>query len=100
MCENQNKPHVHAECIKAWADGAIIEHRGEITGRWNYCHSPSWNPNSNYRVQPVKKSPGQIAEEAFYKAWNMKSLWKNSSDEQKSPWEAAAQAVIDSLNQK
>ena len=25
-----NKPHKHAEVIKAWADGAVIEYKSEV----------------------------------------------------------------------
>lgn len=51
-----NKPHVHAEVIKAWADGAEIEFYDFYAKKWfsfsnseNIC---SWNPNMLYRVKP------------------------------------------------
>lgn len=51
-----NKPHVHAEIIKAWADGAEIEFYDFYAKKWfslsnseNVC---SWNPDMLYRVKP------------------------------------------------
>jgi hypothetical protein len=44
-------PHVHAEVIKAWADGAAVEmlHTG---GKWGACGKPMWLTNCSYRVKP------------------------------------------------
>jgi hypothetical protein len=48
-------PHVHAEVIKAWADGAEIE-VGDEHGNWfKAAESLSWNPNVKYRVKPEPK---------------------------------------------
>lgn len=44
-----DKPHIHAECIKAWADGARIE--GLIKGEWYYMPSPNWYTDSEYRIK-------------------------------------------------
>lgn len=53
-----NKPHKHAELIKKWADGAIIQY-GTIHGEWIDCkdNKPYWSDINEYRVKPtlVKK---------------------------------------------
>jgi hypothetical protein len=59
-----NKPHVHAELIKAWADGAEVE----IYDRFNKCPSwinvkdyfktmasPVWYDDMEYRIKPTPK---------------------------------------------
>lgn len=53
---NAKKPHVHAEVIKAWADGAEIEWKGNcVTDKWRSlagdCY-PHWHSHINYRVKP------------------------------------------------
>jgi len=45
--------HVHAELIKVWADGAIIE--GKWGGGWMEVEKPSWDPIFKYRVKPEPK---------------------------------------------
>lgn len=45
-----NKPHVHAEVIKAWADGAEIEVR--VRGNWEGVTNPCWADYNEYRVKP------------------------------------------------
>lgn len=59
------KPHVHAEVIKAWADGAEIEARFRNSlshdfGPWRKQFHPTWNDNgfAEYRV----KSPLVVQE--------------------------------------
>lgn len=55
------KPHVHAEVIKAWADGTEIEFRTPgCIAHWEIVENPSWNPDKQYRVkpQPVVKYHG------------------------------------------
>ncbi len=47
------KPHVHAELIKAWADGAIIQI--PFTTGWEDCDRPCWHPASEYRIKPEPK---------------------------------------------
>ena len=48
-----NKPHKHAALIKAWADGAVIEHYRVGFG-WEECsyNTPCWSPDTNYRIKP------------------------------------------------
>jgi hypothetical protein len=49
-----NKPHKHAEFIKAWADGAEIEYYSQELGCWQEIgdRCTSWNQYTQYRVKP------------------------------------------------
>ena len=47
-----NPPHKHAELIKAWADGATIEHQGEVDV-WNEVLFPAWHHTAHYRIKPT-----------------------------------------------
>lgn len=49
------KPQKHAEVIKAWADGAEIEYRGDESEIWTMASTPSWRENAQYRVKPEPK---------------------------------------------
>ena len=42
--------HKHAELIKAWADGAVIE--CEVSAGWYTCSSPTWSEDYEYRIKP------------------------------------------------
>lgn len=49
------KPHIHAEFIKAWADGAEIEY---LVGgvEWRPIGTePCWFPYSTFRIKPEPK---------------------------------------------
>jgi len=49
-----NPPHIHAETIKAWANGAVIETRTIFEGvktNWKVVNDPRWNPSCEYRVK-------------------------------------------------
>lgn len=46
-----NKPHKHAELIKAWADGAEIEFRGGLD-EWHVTYHPDWFDDVEYRLKP------------------------------------------------
>jgi hypothetical protein len=48
-----NKPHRHAECIKAWADGAQIQVYLNSAGGWTDDTEPDWYPDYRYRIKPV-----------------------------------------------
>lgn len=50
-----NKPHKHAEVIKAWADGAKIQVRLATTAPWITTTDPSWLEDMEYRVKPEPK---------------------------------------------
>jgi hypothetical protein len=41
--------HKHADAIKAWADGAQIEHLS-LDGTWVLCNGPLWNEFTEYRI--------------------------------------------------
>lgn len=45
------QPHVHADIIKAWADGEKIQAKLP-TGVWNDVDAPVWHPLTEYRVKP------------------------------------------------
>jgi hypothetical protein len=50
-----NKPHLHAEVIKAWADGAEIEWCiNNDLNEWKDIvgYNPHWHSHINYRVKP------------------------------------------------
>lgn len=53
----QNKPHVHCELIKAWADGASIQKRVYSISAGDFIYSTDPNPNwdkkgVHYRIKP------------------------------------------------
>lgn len=45
------KPHKHAEIIKAWADGAVIE-RLWSDEHWLIDNQPMWEEWEEYRIKP------------------------------------------------
>jgi hypothetical protein len=47
-------PHVHAELIKAWADGAEIECSFD-EGKWEVISKPNWLETCQYRIKPEPK---------------------------------------------
>lgn len=60
MTTNTKQPHIHADVIHAWADGAQIQYREGPTdpAGWEDTATPSFAPLSEYRVKPdnaVKK---------------------------------------------
>lgn len=52
------KPHVHAECIKAWADGIKVQFKTKEDIVWHdldnygWCR---WDVNNQYRIKPEPK---------------------------------------------
>lgn len=44
------EPHIHAELIKAWADGAEIQTKPP-NGVWVDCQEPFWYATSEYRLK-------------------------------------------------
>ena len=50
-----NKPHKHADLIKAWADGAEIQHWNRFNGQWLMIGLPAWSPEAIYRIKPEPK---------------------------------------------
>jgi hypothetical protein len=47
--------HKHAELIKAWADGAQIQSRNDISGYWEDNRLPMWAQDTMYRIKPEPK---------------------------------------------
>lgn len=50
----ERSPHVHADIIKAWADGAAIEYSMDGT-YWHSASNPMWSIDTEYRVKPEPK---------------------------------------------
>jgi hypothetical protein len=44
--------HKHADLIKAWADGAIIEVKYK-DDEWQFRHNPTWHFDNEYRIKPI-----------------------------------------------
>ncbi len=95
MCEKKI-PHVHAELIKAWADGSIIQYR--YSKNWFDCpdNHPDWNQEDTYRIKPEPKSLGQVAYEAAFSTYAKETVtpYKCLSSETRTAYERMAQAVI------
>lgn len=51
MINREKKPHVHAEVIKAWADGATVQARRKGS-EWRTAVHPRWYTCIEYRVKP------------------------------------------------
>lgn len=47
--------HPHADCIIAWANGAVIECYRDDDKTWKFVANPSWSVTSVYRIKPEKK---------------------------------------------
>ena len=47
-----NKPHVHAEVIKAWADGKPVEWRICPPEDWQLIENPGFVKDYEYRIKP------------------------------------------------
>lgn len=71
MCTEERKQHRHAAVIKAWADGATIQYKSMIDGRWTDTtdNRPAWYEGSEYRVKPEP-----IKTEAFVRWWWDKNM--------------------------
>lgn len=54
-CEKKTVPHKHAEMIKAWADGQVIEFKPIVDGEWSIIANPSWHTYYEYRIKPESK---------------------------------------------
>ena len=50
------QPHKHANLIKSWAEGAIIQYWRDPYG-WEDCagNSPAWCDDTKYRIKPEPK---------------------------------------------
>jgi hypothetical protein len=55
--QTKKQPHVHAELIKAWADGADIEYYSNINGDiWINTPNPDWYKGTKYRIKPISEN--------------------------------------------
>jgi len=45
-------PHIHADMIKAWADGYTVEAYNPERDAWIVCPEPGWFADIEYRVRP------------------------------------------------
>ena len=72
------KPHKHAELIKAWADGAVIERlwNGTHEKAWFIDNEPDWNEFDEYRIKPEPKP--DVVDYFFLDESN--HLWSSTSD--------------------
>lgn len=52
MEEVLTRPHVHAEVIKAWANGAAIEYFSPDRCEWVPTACPIWGEHLKFRVKP------------------------------------------------
>lgn len=55
MCTTKKPPHIHAEFIKAWADGAEIEYFSKVSNRWCLAITPNWHFDYDFRIKPEPK---------------------------------------------
>lgn len=64
------KQHKHAELIKAWADGAIIQFKNPSTDEWEdvIFNKPIWGYLEVYRVKPEEVKPAMLYQ-ALYKCY-------------------------------
>ena len=58
-------PHIHAEQIKAWADGAEIQWSHDGHTNWRSADTPRWDSGTFYRVKP-KPKPNVVRWHAVY----------------------------------
>jgi hypothetical protein len=68
--------HKHAELIKQWADGAIIEVKGAIYKKdeWQITTTPRWDVDYEYRVQPTPK-PDIIVKRTLHYNISTDNFW-------------------------
>lgn len=50
-----NKPHIHRDVIRAWADGAQIQSKFSNKGWLDITDNPQWYIDTIYRVKPEPK---------------------------------------------
>lgn len=85
-------PHVHAELIKAWADGAEIERWRAHTSQWISVPIPFWDAKYLYRIKPTDGPTKeqldrgitrlhQNANRAWKKAQEHIQYWSNKQEE-------------------
>tara|TARA_R110002167_G_scaffold7563_2_gene35855 strand:+ start:1102 stop:1539 length:438 start_codon:yes stop_codon:yes gene_type:complete len=55
-------PHTHQKEIIAWANGATIQVKSNMTANWSDSR-PKWDPCNRYRVKPDADKVAEIKEE-------------------------------------
>lgn len=58
MTNETKKPHVHAECIKAWADGVKVQFKLNGDTIWHDLDNAgwsNWSEKTEYRIKPEPK---------------------------------------------
>ena len=75
------KPHKHAELIKAWADGAEIQIRGNGNS-WHDCIDGllTFSKDYQYRIKPDEP---RLQDMYIYKNSSMGSCWIDERDPDK-----------------
>ncbi len=68
-----NTPHVHAELIKKWADGAEIEYLNRY-GLWEYTPRPIWQTDKQYRVRERIFPKSSLTDQALMSMCQMTTL--------------------------
>ena len=53
----QHKQHKWHKEIKAWADGAEIEHKHTYQDEWKSVTTPNWAQSLEFRIKPQPKEP-------------------------------------------
>lgn len=91
---NTMKPHIHADTIKAWADGAEIELKVGPGSNWQPTNKPAWVDCYEYRVKPTPVPLWAVAHDAFFR--HPEHLDKKRSDK----WEAVADAVVKAYEER
>jgi hypothetical protein len=65
---NVRRPHKHAELIKAWANGAVIQQYKPHLDEWHDTSPyPVWDERVEYRIKPESK-PDYYTKHIAYKA--------------------------------
>lgn len=80
-CEKKTVPHQHAETIKAWADGQVIEFKSIGEGEWSIIDNPNWYPYFEYRIKPEPKPDVvRYARTSGYNLCEMTTPYKEEGD--------------------
>ena len=51
------KPHIHADLIKLWADGAQVQTCDGLGCIWYDIDRPTWGVDYEYRIKPDEPKP-------------------------------------------
>lgn len=53
--QTRQKPRMHSEMIKAWADGADVEWFNTKTNEWKFIVYPTWREDTKYRIKTTRE---------------------------------------------